>query len=103
MADLFSAFTGARAGNVETMVASDMPRWSAHGAMFELRPYQQAALTALGDYWRDGGGNPLVVMATRVNALLVPLDAEPNAHRLEQEDLGVVDLLGNAGRYAEIL
>src|SRR5262249_62352405 len=33
-------------------------------AMFELRPYQQAALTALEDYWRDGGGNPLVVMAT---------------------------------------
>ena len=33
-------------------------------ALFELRPYQQAALTALEDYWRDGGGNPLAVMAT---------------------------------------
>src|SRR6516225_5888444 len=40
----------------------------------------------------------------RVNALLVPLDPEPNAHRLEQKDLGIVDLLiGNAGRYPEIL
>jgi hypothetical protein len=35
--------------------------------------------------------------------LLVPLDTEPNPHRLEQEDLGIVDLFGNVGRYAEIL
>src|SRR6516225_439917 len=38
----------------------------------------------------------------RVNALLVPLDPDPNAHRLEQEDLGVVDLLGNASGDAQI-
>src|SRR6516162_4799056 len=38
----------------------------------------------------------------RVNALLVPLDAEPNAYRLEQENLGVVDLLGNASGDAQI-
>ena len=40
-------------------------------AMFELRPYQQAALTALEDYWRDGGGNPLVVMATATGKSVV--------------------------------
>lgn len=32
--------------------------------MTELRPYQQAALDALYGYWRDGGGNPLIDMAT---------------------------------------
>src|SRR5262245_25626119 len=40
-------------------------------AMFELRPYQQAALTAVGNYWRDGGGNPLVVMATATGKSVV--------------------------------
>ena len=40
-------------------------------AMFELRPYQQAALTALEDYWRDGGDNPLVVMATATGKSVV--------------------------------
>src|SRR6516225_1969197 len=53
--------------------------WPAHWArrrpsimaMFELRPYQQAALTALEDYWRDGGGNPLVVMATATGKSVV--------------------------------
>src|SRR5262245_42361415 len=33
-------------------------------AMFELRPYQQEALSALETYWSQGGGNPLVTMAT---------------------------------------
>ena len=32
--------------------------------MFELRPYQQEALSALETYWSQGGGNPLVTMAT---------------------------------------
>jgi DNA repair protein RadD len=32
--------------------------------MFELRPYQREALSALDVYWSRGGGNPLVVMAT---------------------------------------
>jgi DNA repair protein RadD len=32
--------------------------------MFELRPYQQEALSALETYWSQGGGNPLVSMAT---------------------------------------
>src|SRR5262249_40291569 len=40
-------------------------------AMFELRTYQQAALTALEDYWRDGGGNPLGVMATATGKSVV--------------------------------
>jgi DNA repair protein RadD len=30
----------------------------------ELRPYQQDALLALSAYWRNGGGNPLLAMAT---------------------------------------
>ena len=34
--------------------------------------------------------------------MLVPLDPNPNAHRLEQEDLGVVDLLGNASGDAQV-
>src|SRR5258708_4235682 len=29
-----------------------------------LRPYQEAALVALWDYWREGGGNPLIEAAT---------------------------------------
>jgi DNA repair protein RadD len=29
-----------------------------------LRPYQHTAIEALYAYWRDGGGNPLVDMAT---------------------------------------
>lgn len=32
--------------------------------MISLRPYQQEAQDAVIDYWADGGGNPLVVMAT---------------------------------------
>ena len=32
--------------------------------MMELREYQQAAIDAIMAYWRDGGGNPLVEMAT---------------------------------------
>jgi DNA repair protein RadD len=32
--------------------------------MFELRPYQREALSALDVYWSRGGGNPLVTMAT---------------------------------------
>ena len=30
----------------------------------ELRPYQTKALQALFDYWRSGGGNPLLAKAT---------------------------------------
>jgi superfamily II DNA or RNA helicase len=32
--------------------------------MFELRPYQREALSALDVYWSRGGGNPLATMAT---------------------------------------
>lgn len=32
--------------------------------MIDLRPYQRASIQALLDYWRDGGGNPLVDLAT---------------------------------------
>jgi DNA repair protein RadD len=32
--------------------------------MTTLRPYQRAAINAKLDYWAEGGGNPLVVMAT---------------------------------------
>ena len=32
--------------------------------MFELRPYQKQALSALEVYWSQGGGNPLATMAT---------------------------------------
>jgi DNA repair protein RadD len=32
--------------------------------MIELRPYQQSSLDAVYEYWRAGGGNPLVDMAT---------------------------------------
>ena len=39
--------------------------------MFELRRYQRAALMALEDYWRDGGGNPLVAMATATGKSVV--------------------------------
>ena len=39
--------------------------------MFELRPYQQEALTALEDYWSRGGGNPLVAMATATGKSVV--------------------------------
>ena len=38
-------------------------------------------------FQRQDARDPVLV---RINALLVPLDPEPNAHRLEQEDLGVV-------------
>jgi DNA repair protein RadD len=37
----------------------------------KLRPYQRDALTALTDYWSDGGDNPLIVMATGVGKSLV--------------------------------
>lgn len=30
----------------------------------QLRPYQQDALLALFAYWRSGGGNPLLALAT---------------------------------------
>jgi DNA repair protein RadD len=39
--------------------------------MFELRPYQRRALDALGVYWGNGGGNPLVSMATATGKSLV--------------------------------
>lgn len=37
----------------------------------QLRPYQEAALEATFDYWRDGGDHPLVVMATGTGKSLV--------------------------------
>jgi DNA repair protein RadD len=37
----------------------------------KLRPYQEAALAALWDYWRAGGGNPLIEMATGTGKSLV--------------------------------
>ena len=39
--------------------------------MFELRPYQQEALSALETYWSQGGGNPLVVMTTATGKSVV--------------------------------
>jgi DNA repair protein RadD len=38
---------------------------------FQLRPYQAEALAALEDYWRTGGGNPLLVMGTATGKSLV--------------------------------
>src|SRR5215475_3475453 len=32
--------------------------------MSTLRPYQEAAIAALWEFWRRGGGNPLVDLAT---------------------------------------
>jgi superfamily II DNA or RNA helicase len=32
--------------------------------IFELRDYQRAALAELWRYWRRGGGNPLIDLAT---------------------------------------
>jgi hypothetical protein len=32
--------------------------------MTTLRPYQSQAIEAVLDYWGNGGGNPLVAMAT---------------------------------------
>lgn len=37
----------------------------------ELRPYQERALAALWGYWRAGGGNPLVEMATGTGKSLI--------------------------------
>jgi DNA repair protein RadD len=39
--------------------------------MFELRPNQHGALNALGDYWRAGGGNPLLSLATATGKSLL--------------------------------
>ena len=38
--------------------------WHDHTLMFELRPYQREALNALETYWRAGGGNPSLSLAT---------------------------------------
>lgn len=42
--------------------------------MIELRPYQSEAIDALFDYWGQGGGNPLVEMATGTGKSLVIAD-----------------------------
>lgn len=39
--------------------------------MTTLRPYQRAALDALRDYWAQGGGNPLIEMATGTGKSIV--------------------------------
>ncbi len=39
--------------------------------MISLRPYQQASIDAVMDYWRAGGGNPLVDMATGLGKSVV--------------------------------
>lgn len=39
--------------------------------MTELRPYQRAAIDAMKEYWANGGGNPLVDMATGVGKSVV--------------------------------
>ncbi len=39
--------------------------------MISLRPYQQAAIDAVLDYWSRGGGNPLVDLATGTGKSLV--------------------------------
>lgn len=39
--------------------------------MIELRPYQRAAVDAIFDYWKSGGGNPLVDLATGLGKSLV--------------------------------
>jgi DNA repair protein RadD len=41
------------------------------GLNVELRPYQQEALTVLDAYWDDGGGDPLVAMATATGKSLI--------------------------------
>lgn len=37
----------------------------------ELRPYQKAAIAALWQYWRGGGGNPLLELATGAGKSLI--------------------------------
>lgn len=39
--------------------------------MMQLRPYQSEAVDAVFDYWENGGGNPLVEMATGTGKSLV--------------------------------
>jgi DNA repair protein RadD len=39
--------------------------------MFELRPYQSQALDSLEAYWQNGGGHPLIAMATATGKSLV--------------------------------
>lgn len=39
--------------------------------MISLRPYQQASIDATFDYWRGGGGNPLIDLATGTGKSLV--------------------------------
>src|SRR6516165_1493245 len=39
--------------------------------MFQLRPYQRSALDAFDTYWHNGGGHPLVAMATATGKSLV--------------------------------
>jgi DNA repair protein RadD len=39
--------------------------------MFDLRPYQRQALDALETYWRSGGGNPLLSLATATGKSLL--------------------------------
>lgn len=39
--------------------------------MIKLRDYQRAALDALYEYWREGGGNPLIVLPTGSGKSLV--------------------------------
>jgi DNA repair protein RadD len=39
--------------------------------MFELRPYQSQALEALETFWKSGGGNPLLALATATGKSLL--------------------------------
>ena len=54
-----------RGGDRSIEVADEGRRPSFSGFLsWLLRPYQQNALHALFAYWRSGGGNPLLAMAT---------------------------------------
>lgn len=39
--------------------------------MITLRPYQQASIDSVMDYWREGGGNPLIDLATGLGKSVV--------------------------------
>lgn len=60
--------------------------------MIELRPYQREAIDAAYAYWRDGGGNPLIEMATGLGKSVVV--AELNRQMLQRwPDMRLLNLV----------
>lgn len=60
--------------------------------MIDLRPYQRAAIEAAYTYWREGGGNPLIEMATGLGKSVVV--AELNRQMLERwPDMRLLNLV----------